>query len=167
MRGANAFHTRSVTKAIDSQYVEVGAGGTGSKIVPGVVRTLRGRKLPSLAGPWGSVTAFRIVLAEEMVAHQGEFIEPFACFPDPRRSMTNSSSVIFTVAFTGTGVSVIPSSSTVSLASKVPWGSSFSFRLVSFSPFVIIRVIASRTSPTVYLLQSSSILRAATLNAAA
>ena len=101
------------------------------------------------------------------MAHQGEFIEPLACFPDARRSMTNSSSVIFTVAFTGTGVSVIPSSSTVSLASKVPWGSSFSFNLVSFSPFVIIRVIASRTSPTPYLLQSSSILRAATLRAAA
>src|SRR2546425_12088431 len=76
MRGANAFHTRSVTKAIDSQYVEVGAGGKGWKMVPGVVNTLRGRKLPSLTGPWGSVTAFRIALAEETVAHQGEFIEP-------------------------------------------------------------------------------------------
>src|SRR5712692_11999584 len=112
--GARACHTRSVMKAIDSQYVEVGAGGIGLKIVPGSAITLSALKFPSLTGPWVSVTALKIALAAETVAHQGQLIEPLACFPDPLRSTTNSSTDMVIFALTWTGVSVIPSSSTVS-----------------------------------------------------
>src|SRR5215217_5351662 len=95
--GAIAFQTRSAAKIIESQYVETGAGRLAVKTVPSGQTTFIGRKQPSFAGMWGSVSALKTMRTAELSPVQEQLTGPGTCGEVPVKSVMNSPSRTVTV----------------------------------------------------------------------